>query len=68
MSANVGLFEVSSIVLFVIVQSVVMEALGWYFVYRKEEYKDSRERAINLSKKIDELKSTMIYAKDTKKR
>ena len=55
MSYNTGLFEVLTIIFYVIVQSVVMEAVGWYFVFRNEEFQDAKERAINLSKKLEEL-------------
>jgi predicted transcriptional regulator len=46
---------------FVILQQIMLEAVGWYFIYRHEEFKDLSERAQNLSKKLSELKSQLLF-------
>lgn len=60
--------QVITVIAFVVFQTTLIEALGYHFIYRHDEYKDLIESTKNLGKKIKQLKDQQLYGKSVKSR
>jgi len=60
--------EVLGLIVFVLAQNAVLEAVNYHFVTSREEYQDCITRTRNLGARIKKLKHDYIYGTSNKKK
>lgn len=67
-NTSASFIEVFVIIAFVVLQSALVEAVGWHYIYQKPEYKDLKDKIYNLGKRVKVLKHDYLYGTSTKKK
>jgi len=60
--------DVMFLIIFAVAQVLLIEGIGYYYVFRKDEYHETQDKTRNLSKRIKKLRHDYLYVPSTKKK